>query len=178
MKRVASQGFFFWSEYRDSNPRPLGPEPSAIPNLKPVGCAECSDKAPLAVVFTTLLYQITVRNAREFRSFPLHFCFLLTFLLTLLNTKNHCYQTTFYINTAPEIRQSTSPYIPHTTYYTAPTALYNGVRYWRNSVQLCRTHPKNDPFYIVNLAFQCDMLENQYVNLKKLKFSQLLNTSK
>ena len=23
----------FWSEYRDSNPRPLGPEPSAIPNF-------------------------------------------------------------------------------------------------------------------------------------------------
>ena len=22
-----------WSEYRDSNPRPLGPEPSAIPNF-------------------------------------------------------------------------------------------------------------------------------------------------
>ena len=24
---------FLWSEYRDSNPRPLGPEPSAIPNF-------------------------------------------------------------------------------------------------------------------------------------------------
>ena len=25
--------FLFWSEWRDSNPRPLGPEPSAIPNF-------------------------------------------------------------------------------------------------------------------------------------------------
>ena len=25
--------FLIWSEYRDSNPRPLGPEPSAIPNF-------------------------------------------------------------------------------------------------------------------------------------------------
>ena len=51
--------FPIWSEYRDSNPRPLGPEPSAIPNLKQVGCTKCSDKHRLAVVFTTLLYQIT-----------------------------------------------------------------------------------------------------------------------
>ena len=26
-------GVLFWSEYRDSHPRPLGPEPSAIPNF-------------------------------------------------------------------------------------------------------------------------------------------------
>ena len=32
-KRVPKHPFFFWSEYRDSNPRPLGPEPSAIPNF-------------------------------------------------------------------------------------------------------------------------------------------------
>ena len=33
LKPVAAQDFFLWSEYRDSNPRPLGPEPSAIPNF-------------------------------------------------------------------------------------------------------------------------------------------------
>ena len=31
------QGFLLWSEWRESNPRPLGPEPSALPTaLHPV----------------------------------------------------------------------------------------------------------------------------------------------
>ena len=32
-KDVFWTSFSFWSEWRDSNPRPLGPEPSAIPNF-------------------------------------------------------------------------------------------------------------------------------------------------
>ena len=30
-KPVKRQAFFFWSEWRDLNPRPLGPEPSTLP---------------------------------------------------------------------------------------------------------------------------------------------------
>ena len=33
IKGLLKQPFYFWSECRDSNPRPLGPEPSAIPNF-------------------------------------------------------------------------------------------------------------------------------------------------
>ena len=67
-----------WSECRDSNPRPLGPEPSAIPNLDKLERAKCSDSAPIAVVFTTLLYQMIKRKAREICVNPLLFVVLLT----------------------------------------------------------------------------------------------------
>ena len=40
---------FFWSEYRDSNPRPLGPEPSAIPNFAIPRNADIIMKKPCVV---------------------------------------------------------------------------------------------------------------------------------
>ena len=71
-------GFLIWSEYRDSNPRPLGPEPSAIPNLDKRYPEKCSEKHWLAVFLTTILYQIAKQKAREFYCFPLLLSMLLT----------------------------------------------------------------------------------------------------
>ena len=64
-KQESTKDSCFWSECRDSNPRPLGPEPSAIPNLDKLERTKCFDLAPKAGVFTTLLYQMTKRKARE-----------------------------------------------------------------------------------------------------------------
>ena len=62
-----------WSECRDSNPRPLGPEPSAIPNLDKLERAKCSDTALISSGFYNFIIPNRKAECKGYLLFSLAF---------------------------------------------------------------------------------------------------------
>ena len=84
---------------------PESSESERVPRISRKNVSKSTDKH---IVFTTLLYQILTKKARDFWCFPLLFAMLFTCLFTKVRTKTYCGATTFYICHTSSVDLATS----------------------------------------------------------------------